>query len=256
MFDYEGYKIPVELVNLTGGGTETWHMISTGHMDEYKKYLPIDPNHAILEIGCGVGRDAIQLTKHLSEGGSYIGIDIIEPSIKWCQKNITPRFPNFKFLFFDIKSQIHNSSGKIKTTDIRLPIEDNSIDIIILQSVFTHMFEADIVHYLKEFSRVLRSGGKVFTSFFIFDEETLQMAQKNKLGSHQVTLTFEYPYGDGCRINDENYPEGAVAYTREALNRMLRKSSLVLDQPIHLGHWCGREGVPDGQDIVIMKKLT
>ncbi len=169
MFNCEGYQIPVELVNLTGGGTETWHVISVGHMDQYKKYCPIDPNHAVLEIGCGVGRDAIQLTKHLSKNGSYVGIDIIEPSIKWCQENITPRFPNFKFLFFDVQSQIHNAQGKIKTTDIKLPIEDASIDRIVLQSVFTHMFEEDIAHYLKEFKRVLRPGGKVYASFFIFD---------------------------------------------------------------------------------------
>lgn len=254
VFNYESYQIPTNLVNLTGGGAETWHVISIGHMDQYKKYCPINLDHAVLEIGCGVGRDAIQLTKHLSKNGSYVGIDIIEPSIKWCQENITPRFPNFKFLFFDIQSQIHNSLGKIETTDIKLPTGNDSIDRVILQSVFTHMFEVDIVHYLKEFNRVLRPGGKVFASFFIFDDKTLHLAQKNKFKSHKVTLTFEYPHGDGCRINDENYPEGAVAYTREVLDRMLQKSSLALDQPIHLGHWCGREGTPDGQDIVIMKK--
>lgn len=151
-FEYQGFSIPVDLVELTGGGPETWDVISVGHMREYERYCPIDASHDVLEIGCGVGRDAIQLTKLLSSG-TYTGVDIIKPSIEWCGANITSRFPNFRFHYLDIHSQIHNPSGQVRVQEVQLPVKDQSIDRIILQSVFTHMFEPDIVHYLREFRR-------------------------------------------------------------------------------------------------------
>lgn len=249
-FEYQGFSIPITLVDLTGGGSDTWDVISVGHMREYERYCPIRPDHHVLEIGCGVGRDAIQLTKLLTSG-SYTGIDIIRPSIEWCTANITRRHANFRFHYLDIKSQIHNPAGTLSVQDVSLPVADGSTDRIILQSVFTHMFEADIVHYLREFRRVLRPGGKVFASFFILDEESLRMARSpERTGSE--ALRFEVPHGEGCFVNDATYPEGAVGYVPEALERMLRVGRFELDQPIHPGFWCGRQGVEDGQDIAVM----
>ena len=255
VFEYEGYAIPQELVYLTGGGVSTWDAISKGHMWQYAKYCPIEPNHSVLEVGCGVGRDAIQLTKHLSNEGVYVGIDIIEQSIKWCQNNISSRFSNFRFFHYAVNSQIHNSSGSINVTDITFPIKDNSVDRIILQSVFTHMFEKDIIHYLKEFHRILKESGKVCASFFIIYNEILEMAKRTNPTLERLELSFRFPYGDGCYINDETYPEGAVGFTKEALERMMTESHLMLDQPIHEGSWCGRPDKTDGQDMVILKKV-
>ncbi len=255
LFEYEGFKIPHDLIYLTGGGASTWDAISKGHMWQYSKYCPIEPAHSLLEVGCGVGRDAIQLTKCISNEGSYIGVDIIKPSIEWCQNNITRLFSNFTFLHYDVKSQIHNSNGTINTTDILFPIKDKSIDRIILQSVFTHMFEKEITHYLKEFERILKDDGKICASFFILDNEILEMAKGTVPTLELLELSFKIPYGDGCFINDVNYPEGAVGFTKEALERMLKSSCLKLDQPIHLGSWCGRKDKTDGQDMVILRKI-
>jgi SAM-dependent methyltransferase/ribosome-binding factor A len=253
-FDYEGFKIPVNLINLTGGGVSTWDAISKGHMWQYSKYSPIEPDHSVLEIGCGTGRDAIQLTRLLSAAGSYFGVDIIKPSIAWCQKNISSRFPNFQFLHYDIRSQLHNSKGKIGVTDIQFPIQDKTIDRIILQSVFTHMFETEITHYLKEFHRVMKDDARICASFFIISPEALEMAKNTAPTAESLVLTFSFPHGEGCYINDANYPEGAVGFTEEALHRMMENSELELDQPIHLGTWCGRTDVTDGQDMVILRK--
>lgn len=215
---------------------------------EYSKYCPIEADNFVVEIGCGVGRDAIQLTKHLNFSGNYVGIDIIKPSIEWCQKNITPKYPNFKFIFYNINSQIHNPNGTTKTTQVKLPIKSNTVDRIILQSVFTHMFEKDIIHYLKEFRRILKPSGKIFASFFITDLKSLKLSKKN-----MSTLSFQYKLNSHCYINDNIYPEGAVGYTVTGLKHMLTESKMVLDQPIHRGFWCGRKNVTDGQDIIIIK---
>jgi hypothetical protein len=66
-------------------------------------------------------------------------------------------------------------------------------------------------------------------------------------------LKFAHVHGDGCRVNDLGYPEAAVGYTPEALARMVRRGGFTFDQPVHVGSWCGRTGVEDGQDVAILK---
>jgi SAM-dependent methyltransferase len=248
-FAYDGFDIPVDLACLTGGGPETWDDITVGHLLEYERYCPVHPDHSVLEVGCGVGRDAIGLSRILSRDGRYVGIDIIRPSIEWAQQHITPRFPNFEFRCLDIQSQIHNPGGTLQVREVALPIETNSVDRIILQSVFTHMFEDDIVHYLAEFRRALRPGGVVFTSWFVLDDESLEMAR----ATEGNTLTFEFDFGQGCLINDELHPEGAVGFTPAAFDRILQRGGFELNQPLHRGLWCGRQDVSDGQDIAILQ---
>jgi SAM-dependent methyltransferase len=248
IFAYQGYEIPLDLANLTGGGPDTWDAISHGHMVEYATYCPIQPNHRVLEIGCGVGRDAIHIAELLDDRGEYLGVDIIKPSIEWCQTNITPRHANVTFTHVDIRSRFYNPDGALSVRDVRLPVADHSVDKVILQSVFTHMFEDDIVHYMREFRRVLGEGGRVFASFFILDDESVALAKRTG-----QPLTFDRPWSRDCRIQDPGNPEGAVGYTPRGLHRMLKRGGLALDQPIHRGLWCGREGVIDGQDIAILR---
>jgi ubiquinone/menaquinone biosynthesis C-methylase UbiE len=257
-FSYDGYKIPVRLVDLTGGGTDDWKQISDYHTEMYRKYTPVSPTDTIVEIGCGVGRDAISLSKVLGPEGRYIGTDIIRDSIVWAQKNITKRHKNFVFHYFDIESQIHNSGGKIKTTDTRIPAEDGSVDRIFLHSVFTHMFEKDIVHYLREFSRVLKPDGLVLASFFVADKLSMETVRSTDGGEkHRHPLSFKYKYSPGCLINDRDYPEGAVAFTPSKLKSMLLKSGMrIHGNHVHRGGWSGIKEASNGQDILILEKAN
>lgn len=55
------------------------------------------PNEKILDMGCGIGRMAVQLTQYLTTEGRYEGLDIFPEAIRWCTKHITPQYPNFRF---------------------------------------------------------------------------------------------------------------------------------------------------------------
>src|ERR1035437_9648712 len=97
MHSYMGYNIPVDLMWQTGLGPENFDAISQSHFALLKKWLAIQPDHTVLEIGCGIGRDAIPLSKYL-KNGRYVGVDVLKPSIDWCLANISSRHPNFAFL--------------------------------------------------------------------------------------------------------------------------------------------------------------
>lgn len=247
---FMGYEIPVELMLLTGGGPDTFAAISAVHIANLKRWVGLSPDHTVLEIGCGIGRDAIPLTQIL-KNGRYVGIDIIGRSIEWCSKNISKRHPNFRFVHFDVSDHLHNKNGSIRTTDVRFPLPDHSVDRIILFSVFTHMYKADIEHYLKEFRRVLKPDGLVVATTFVYTEEILAKARSTNLTPYD--LRFEFEIEPGCRINDREHPLGAVAYTREVWDEMVQRSGMRLVRPILGGGWSGYyAGTEDGQDVAIL----
>lgn len=254
-FEFEGYHIPLDLLMMTGGGPETFRSISDWHIDLLQKHIGLSEGMSIVEIGCGIGRDAIPLTKIIGHGGAYYGTDIIEKSITWCKNNISKSHRNFRFEWHDIFDSLHNPGGSIEAIDVTLDIQDASVDLVILQSVFTHMFEGEIIHYLREFERVLKPSGKVWASVFLVDDQIRE--EVGKTAPTQYNLAFATPYGYGCYINDTVSPRGAVAYDRKALERMVRLGGLVHSRRPLLGSWSGIHQDPEfGQDVLILERFV
>lgn len=250
-FQYRGYDIPVDLMRLTGGGPETFDAISQWHFGLLKKHIGIAPHHNVLEIGCGIGRDAIPLSEYLTEG-QYIGIDITRRSIEWCNSTIAVRHPNFKFVHFDVEDQLHNSGGLLKIQDTRILLPDASVDRIFLFSVFTHMFRPGIEHYLQQFRRLIKPDGLIYATTCIYTDEILEAARRTDLTAWK--LRFEHEVEPGCRINDLRHPLGAVAYTREVWDDMVANAGFVYARPFLNGSWSGFYSHPDeGQDVAILK---
>ena len=246
---YEGFEIPTDLIDKTGGGPEAWAGIAENHMRVYAKYAPIKPYHHVLEVGCGVGRDAMPLTKRMGPDGSYTGIDIMHDCIDWCRIHITPKHHNFTFLATDIRSADYNPTGSLTTAQYELPLADASIDRVILQSVFTHLLEHEITHYLAQFQRVLRDGGLVCATCFLVDDETLDLARTS--GSR---YTFEHAYSDDIRVHDPGNPRRIVGIGHGALRRMLQRSRMELAAPPARGYWSGRPSIGHFQDVLVIRK--
>ena len=59
-YRFHEFDIPVDLLNLTGGGIDTFDVIAAAHMTGLSQFIGISPNHSILEIGCGIGRESGQ----------------------------------------------------------------------------------------------------------------------------------------------------------------------------------------------------
>ena len=237
----------------TGGGPETFEAISHTHITNLRRYLGLEPDFTVVEIGCGIGRDAIPLTEILTSG-RYLGIDIIGESIAWCQAHVSRQFPHFSFHHFDVRDPIHNPAGTLDGRQVVIPAADGTVDRIFLQSVFTHLLPEMISHYCREFCRVLKSDGRVYATCFLVDDAILASARKADLT--QWHLRFEHPWEEGCYVHDLQLPGSAVAYTLPRMMDLIYAAGLALARPPLPGFWSRfYQDWVDGQDVVILKKV-
>lgn len=208
----------------------------------------LDPAHRVLDVGCGIGRMAVPLTSYLAAETEYRGFDVVEKGIRWCQKNITPRYPHFQFLHSNIRNSFYNPHGIHESSNYRFPYDDSHFDFVFATSVFTHLLPSDTENYLAQITRVLKKGGTCFNTFFLITEEV-----KGLIEAGSSTQNF-IPVIDSYYTTTLETPETAIAFRDEYIRNLFPKLGLTISQPIHYGSWCGRRSFVSYQDIVIATK--
>ncbi len=243
---------PRDLRCLTGPFKNPYDYIAAEK--EFFKYLKnvcnVKPNEAILDVGCGCGQAAAPLTKYLNKQGSYEGFDIINTLTEWCEKNISAKYPNFKFKFADIFNGQYNSNGRIKASQYKFPYKNNSFDFIFLKSVFTHMTPEDMENYFSEISRTLKKNGRCFISYFLLNNKSLEAINKGA-----SALNFKYIFGNYRSIS-EVVRENAICYNEDYIFDLYKKNNLAIKKPIYYGAWKGlaEKNMLGYQDMILAEK--
>jgi SAM-dependent methyltransferase len=203
----------------------------------------------VLDVGCGCGRMALPLTNYLS-GGSYEGFDVVGEMIDWCRENISSRFPNFQFTHVDLYNGKYNKTGTIQPSEFQFPYPDSTFDFTFLTSIFTHLLEDDVAHYLREIARTLKPAGTAVMTFYILNEESERLAETPK-----NRVPFPHAWGRlGMKVGDDKHPEAVVAYPEEMLRGLLLANGLRIQEPLHYGSWCGRAQKVSFQDLIVAKR--
>lgn len=205
----------------------------------------LEPDHTVLDVGCGVGRMAVALTSFLSPKGEYWGFDVSRRAIDWCRREISSRFHNFHFQWSDVFNSAYNPRGRQAARSYAFPFPDSTFDFVCLTSVFTHMLPADLERYLSEVARVLKPGGRCLATFFLLNDES-----KALIAAGASTQPFEDEL-PGCRVYARNVPEAAVAYEEQDVRRLYERVGLQADLLIYSGGWCGRASFVDYQDMIV-----
>lgn len=204
-----GNRIFFNQVHCLTGPTDFWLTLFANGM------CSLDAS--IVEIGCGYGRKAALLRDyHQQEDrfrGHYLGIDIDPELLEFARSHFP--FPNFRFEQTTHSSRTYLPDQVQASRAYRMPVEDESQDLVFSTSLFTHLLEAEALNYLAESYRVLKPGAWMQMNFFCLE----YLAASGHLGGR---WTFPHAIGQ-ARVESLQAPEAAVAYAGEYLTALCRQ---------------------------------
>jgi SAM-dependent methyltransferase len=216
-----------------------------------KQYSSLGETSRVLDIGCGYGRLAHALLRSGTFSGTYNGMDILAPHIAWCNEhlgNLEAYDGTYKFHYMDIKNGRYNPKGKLGVEDIQLNF--TSQDLVVLTSVFTHMYIEDIEHYLQKIRPVLKPGGELFSTVFM-----LNATQKHNEDLNRSRYPMQHRHTEHTRYFSESDPLHAIGHEETFLKGVFLKSGFEIHKIIY-GTWCGRRGADTYQDVIVAKTLS
>lgn len=188
------------------------------------------PSSHVLDIGCGIGRMARPLVRHLGPEGRYAGFDVNADGIAWC-KDRYRAFPNADFQVADLFNARYNPGGTQDAASFVFPYADATFDLAIATSVFTHLLPDAADRYLAEAARVLRPGGRLFATFFLLGDDA----------------------GEDVRLLDPAMPEERVDLREGWVRDALRRHGFGA-VAVHPGSWSGRAEHTSFQDIIVAER--
>ena len=209
----------------------------------------LQPTAAVLDVGCGNGAVARPLTTYLQPPGRYEGIDVSAASIAWLQHHYAA-YPHFRFTHANVSNQLYNAQGAATPGEYRLPFADQSFDLVLLKSVFTHMLPADLLPYMREIARVLRIGGRSVITYFLLNDEARDCIER---GLDAYGLKSEYPGDPLCRIANPAMPEFLVAHDERRIREYYAETGCRVVH-VEFGNWSGRISPLGHQDLMIAVK--
>ncbi|HUR30429.1 MAG TPA: class I SAM-dependent methyltransferase [Saprospiraceae bacterium] len=237
-------NVPPKRMIYTGGGD--FLKIGNKIVDHIKAQNIITPHSKVLDVGSGIGRIAIPLTKYLTDG-IYEGFDIVKSGVKWCEQHISHNFPNFHFQWIPLSNDLYRDAGK-DAGQFVFPYEDETFDLAIVISVFTHMQPAEVENYLNEIRRVLKHDGYCYATFFILNQDSEEAMQTSN------EFNFKYHHGHFSLLN-EKVKAANVAFREKYLDDLFVNAHFNVVGKDY-GSWSGAypESAFDFQDTVVLKR--
>lgn len=204
------------------------------------------PSDRVLDVGCGLGRVALPLSRFLDQRGGYDGFDTSHEYIEWCRQTLPLDPSRFRFHHFNIQSSHYNEHGSIAAEAFPFPWPESSFSLAVAASLFTHLSAAAAANYLSEIARTLKPGGRLFASFYVIDDQSAKLA-----GGGRTDPRFTTRFEEGM-IGDAANPDAAVAFDAEWLASALASAGLLFDA-FYPGRW-RHLAVVSHQDILVAHK--
>ena len=198
----------------------------------------LEPTDRVLDVGSGVGRMALPLTRHLANGGTYDGIEIAKYKLDYCNRTFGRRFGNFKFHHADVFNKYYNPRGATRACEYSFPFQNDSFDFVFLISVFTHMLPEDMEHYLAEIFRVMDAGATCIATFWLME------SKKDR--------PLDHDYSDVCTVYRIDEPEHGVHYIESYILDVYNRTGFDIQTVSRTER--GHSGKNPRQDIIIARK--
>jgi SAM-dependent methyltransferase len=132
----------------------------------------------VLDVGCGT-----KIVKTIIDDGlpvgRYVGVDVASEVIEWLDANVVD--PRFEFHHFAARNDLYNPTGPSLSEVDRLPVGNDTFDLICLFSVFTHLAPDDYVEMLRLTRQHIRPDGLLLFSVFIDEPDGAGSPYRDKI---------------------------------------------------------------------------
>ena len=149
-------------------------IIGRGNFTSIIESLPLERHSAVLDFGCGIGRTSAALAEFLDAGGQLVGSDIVPGEIQFCREQFDSVFPNASFHCVRASnphydSRIAETENTVNTMDEDefFLMHNNSFDLTVAFSVFTHFSPVMSARYLSALGEVTKPSGHLFLTWFL-----------------------------------------------------------------------------------------
>ncbi len=166
----------------------------------------LDPRRTSVLLDAGCGRTVPVLRKYLGRAGRLIGVELVD--------------------FTDVPPEIETHNADLAT----LPLQDESVDLIMSRSVFEHLTDPGSVY--REFARVLRPGGRVvFLTANMWDYGTLVARLVPNRFHGRVVRVVE------GRQEEDTFPTAYKTNTRRDVERLAASTGMVVEDFEYLSQY-------------------
>jgi len=204
-----------------------------------------DMNGTVLDIGCGYGRLAYAL-RRAGFRGQYVGLDILPLQINWLRDNF--QGPNYSFVHMDIVNDRYNPNGKLTMAELALPALETPPTLVLMLSVFTHLYKEDVLHFLSSVAKVTDSRTLFYSTWFLLNDHQREMEQA---GASPYPMTHALP-PESRYFNAED-PLHAIGHDEAAVRAWGRDAGF-WPAEVRYGSWCGRTNPDAYQDVLFWRR--